>query len=1011
MSKKKTQDRSVFCPTLLIGLGGTGSEILLSVREQVKRNNQDTLNKFLFIDTDIRSASAKKGYTKMDNSEICIVGTKNARNYNDPSNSRMYKGIINRFPLDELNSQYVDLLSMGTGAAQIRSLGALAFALDYATIRKNIEKSIYELSQAKNRQVARAQGGTIKPESITVYIVGSLAGGTGSGCFIDAAVVARDVSVSKTGWGTTVIGVFTLPDGYDRKLNSGPMERATRTNTYSSLMELQYLFDRKFDKITFDYDTGNAIEISGSHKVFDMVYLVDNKNTSGTITLENMYEVVATSIYQDIGTPFGTISQSALINMDIFTGGNPDPKSREDRIFSSLSGSSLVYPARRVAEYCTNSSLSEVISDKILGGNESLGWVNNKVDSFLKGNDLEDRHPKNQIIDQLRGIESSSLKIDPIDFVDDKGVDKFLTVLDSETDYINRLAKQKVNNLAEENKKNILHGESGETLNKLEDLVSEWVIGIAIANGVNTAVKVLQRLENVCKIMGDQLKTEQSDWEAESKKLENEIDQHRTQLGDVGWFDRKLGKHKEIIDRTIDLYNELVDKKLENYVKSHAIEIVDVLGATTSELLAKWSNLVRVLQEIQNEGSDEALHLETRKSQAIAATSRFATEFDVTEPGHESDYYKKNYKAPLDVYRGIVKMYCENQDNEYSEEMFIAWLYKAANRSKANAIITGQMKKLIFENFWANILETNIVQYIRNTENAEAFIEAKLEMLFELCAPFWQLGSHMLGTLDFPEIYGVSVKHEKDDEGGLVAPVEIAQWSKRYTKDGTQNGVIDTEIPYKISLNKRVHGARAYFLSATPSWEKMYKERLRNSKGRYMIHVHSAFNNIPLLPPTDNESMQAFAKGMALGFIVKRGDIYYYGLEDKYDMATNSTNIEIGYKGHWKTIHDLKGVPAIPEHCGALWFKLDVKSPPEEMKIGRGRENALNELMNHEEWTTAIESAFTEYYKQVGMDLRYQLAKYIEEILEPAARKATGSNKTLLNNEQKAIKDWAQNNS
>ncbi len=1019
MSEETTHDRTVFSPTLLIGLGGTGSEILLSVREQIKKNNQDILNKFLFIDTDIRTASAKKGYTKIENSEICTIGNRKAKNFLENSNLRQHKGISTRFPSDELNPSYVSLLSQGTGAAQIRSLGALAFALDYGNVRKNIEALIDDLSKAQNSQAAKAaqRGVTIKTQSIIVYIVGSLVGGTGSGSFIDAAVVARDVIDYQIGWDTTVIGVFTLPDGYDPKVRNDEQQRKNiRTNAYSSLMELQYLLDQEYDKITFDYDTGTSVEITNTAKVFNNVYLVDNKNTSGSITLENMYEVVASSIYQDIGTTFGANSQSALINMGIFNGLAPDPKSGKMRLFSSIAGSSLVYPARRITEYCTNNSLSEVISDQILGGTESLGKVKSEVAAFLQKYNLEDRAPKNQIIDQLlreeTGIMSSASKgIDSMNFDDEKDVDKFLDELDSESVYFDSVIKQEVNTLAEENKKKLLQGASGDSTNRLEDLVTKWVVGLTITYNVNTAVKALQTLENVCRFMGEELKTELSNWDRTREQFSQNIDLYKTQLNDVSWFDKKRGKHQDLIDKTIVLYNEFVDAKLENMVKSHAIEVIEILGTTTTDLLAKWSNFVHVLQAVQQDASDEALHAETSKANRGAGNSRFATEIDITDPGYESEYYKSHYITSSDVYNGIVALYNENQNQDSGDAMFISWLFKVANRSKATETITTRMKELIIEKFWKSILKTNIVQYIRqNSQDTEVFLEEKLQMLFELCAPFWQLGPQMLGTIQMPETYCVSVKFELDDEGEINPPKEIAEWTDKYSQNGAKGQILDTQVPYIISVNKRIHGARAYFLSAAPRWEEIYKERLRQSKGRYMLHVHSVFSNIPLLPPTDDESMQAFAKGMALGFIVKRGDWYYYGLDEKYDIATNATNLEVGYKGHWKTIHDLKDIPKVPEHCGALWFKLASKNPPEDMRIGQGRENAVNELKNHDEWTKAIEAAFNEYYKQVGMDLRLQLAKYIEEVLQPATRKATGSNKILLENELKAITDWAKNN-
>jgi len=1006
--------RSVFSPTLLIGLGGTGSEILLDVRERILGNNQGILNKFLFIDTDIKTAAKKKGYTEINNSEICMVGVRSARNF--LKNYKHYKGLSQRFPEEDLTPQYVGLLSMGSGAAQIRSLGALAFALDYGNIRKKIEATIDELTKAQNRQEARAnqRGITIKKQSIIVYVVGSLVGGTGSGSFIDTAVVARDVIAYNIGWDTTVIGVFTLPDGYDPVVRNDKVQRENiRANAYASLKELQYLSDREFDRILFDYDDNMKVELSDrSDPVFNNIYLVDNRNSTGSITLDDMYQLIGSSIYQDVGTSFGANSQSAQINMGVFNGLSPDTKSGKQRVFSSLAASSLVYPAERVASYCTMCSMNELLGDRVLGAPETVGKINNEVDSFLQRNSLEERNT-NQVIDSLLKSDSGVLSsntygMDPMQWAENIDIQSFIDELESERNRVDSIVKQEVVKLVDENRTILMHGSRGTKTDRLHELVSDWALNLAVTYNFNTTVKALNALVSTSKAIAEELKKEQSDWERKLTGFNDDLEQYKDDLLKMGWIDRKMGgKHKPIVSRAILRYNELVDAKMEQWAKSRAVDIIVHLGLVCKELLAKWNDLVATMECVQKEAQDSALLFETTR--AKNTTSRFATEIEITDPGYEKEYYSENWIEPAKVFSGVVALHAQknNPESKSQERDFINWLLESCSGINGSKAISDHLSTLIREKYWQQLLETNIMDFIKDhKKNASEFLSDKLEQVFDLCSPFWHLGSQKLATLDMPETFCVSVKFISSEEGD-VPPKEIQDWIYKYEESGAKGQTLDSDTPYKIAVNKRVHGARAYFLSSTPRWEKIYKSRLRQSEDKYMMHVHSALNSIPELAPSDNASLLSFAKGMALGFIVKRGDWYYYGLEEKYDMKLGMDFLQAGYTSHWDSVHTISDVP---EKCGYLWFKLEKATPEDDLKLGQGREIAIKELQRRDEWVKQIDEAFSEYYKHVGAELRIQLADYMEKTLKPASRKATGSNKEILEKEIAALTEWAKNN-
>ncbi len=838
-----------FCPILLIGIGGTGSEILMRVREQIKRNNQDFLNNFLFIDTDIKTAFAPKGYTKIENSEVCTIGNRKVNSFIENSNLCQYKGISTRFPSDELNHSYVSLLSNGTGAAQIRSLGALAFTLDHKKVRNKIKTSIEDLANDLNNQDAKkAQRGETKKQRIVVYIVASLVGGTGSGGFVDAAVIVRDVVNSQFGWDVVVVGVFVFHQSEKQRIEQYRSNFAT--NIYSSLMELQYLYEHKCDKILYDSDISAHSEEGETVKVFDMIYLANKMDIPNGNTLNNLLQQVASLLIQDIKAKSHVYNPMALYNIQHLQKLTFNTYSDKIGPFSTIAESSLLYPVNRVTEYCTNKSLNEVISDQILGSTESFRLVNNEVETFLQKHDLDARAPGNRIIHQLLKRETGTIssicrkKIDPKSFGNGKDVDKLLDKLNSDNIYLDSVIQLEVDTHAKENKRKLLYGPSYNQFNRLENIVAKWVVDLVVRYNVNTAINALQKLKNVCKSMVEQLNTELSDWEMVKKQLAQEIDKNKTLLNNLGWFEKKFGTHKDIIYMSILLHNEFVDAKIMNMVKSHAIEVIDILRIVTTELFTKWSNLVQILQSIQQRALDKAEHCKAKESNKNIDFSRFVTEVDITEPGHESEYYMNHYVPSSYIYSGIVSRYSENHGKEFNEEIFVSWLLEAANHSKAIDVISEQMKELIVNKFWNKIQETNIFQFIQeNTPDPEAFIKEKMQILFDLCTPLLQFDSQMLTTNQMQETYSISIAYDFYSE-----PVnKIAEWVIDYFKNETRGLIIHTDIPYKFSINRKVHGAKANFILEIQEWERIYKKKLLQTKGNYMLHTHSAFNNIPFI--------------------------------------------------------------------------------------------------------------------------------------------------------------------
>ena len=105
----RNRHKTQYPRTLLIGLGRSGKDILLNVREDTIRSNNAIPNSFLFIDADSSISSIRKPFTDLSSNDFLALDGKNEHRFNLFSNGEM-PGLKRRFPNTVLSPQYVNML-------------------------------------------------------------------------------------------------------------------------------------------------------------------------------------------------------------------------------------------------------------------------------------------------------------------------------------------------------------------------------------------------------------------------------------------------------------------------------------------------------------------------------------------------------------------------------------------------------------------------------------------------------------------------------------------------------------------------------------------------------------------------------------------------------------------------------------------------------------------------------------------------------------------------------------
>lgn len=330
-------------PTLLIGLGGTGKEVLRRLRRMFYEKYRVVglpVMEYLWFDTDIRNESlSEEAPDELDRLiDLAIAQKIDGRVQPEElagyrRNKKAYPHIWEWLP-SELDALSDDAIMQGAG--QIRPFGRLAFFHHYAKIRNAINTlgrkvTAQEASENMNRHYPDYE---VDTSTLEIIMVSSLGGGTGSGCFIDVGFLCRVLFPT-----STRTAFLAMPTVFDDKVGPTGIE-AVHANGFAALKELEYFMKPRFmataDEETSEYSTHEFNWNGTSQPVeappFSTVYMLDKENMVGERIDEftDTFQMIAEFLLLDFDkTGFAAQKRSVRSNMEqylhdmaIFRNGN-----------------------------------------------------------------------------------------------------------------------------------------------------------------------------------------------------------------------------------------------------------------------------------------------------------------------------------------------------------------------------------------------------------------------------------------------------------------------------------------------------------------------------------------------------------------------------------------------------------------------------------------------------------------------------------------------------------------
>jgi hypothetical protein len=523
--------------TLIVGLGGTGQTVICDIKKRMLRTYGEIppLVKFLEFDTDDPKnddGTPFKYYYDGQSFEDFKYRIERNEFLKIPSPGM---GVIKedrtcteKLDIDKLAA--VSARMQGHGAGGFRVVGRAHFLNGARDIINTLNNTVNALRSASLSTSQQARGYNVGNGGISVYVIASLAGGTGSSAFQDMSRMLQkagvNVQYSTNAGMDKIFGVFFLPKFFEGKPNTSNIFM----NAYTALSELDYTFDLadptrhspQSREVQDDKQDYNNYPSQGERVIYDAIYLIDSLTSRGNVhTLPEASNYVASFIAGSIAADSTALTSSYVNSQHKMN--NVRGKFQN---YSSLGYCELRFNRQELVKYLLNRKLLGYLQQFKTGTSNTTS--NLIVEEFLNNNRLNEgvmvnlegqdtRAQQNELIDTIIDMTDRRLTGASMAAVA-TGKDAAAGVETSKTRYLTNIgtvAQEMVRDFA--NKKS-------ELLQKLRNLLDDHMTGL----GFGAFPDLAMYLKGIIADM--------------KKGLEDELEQHETQFTKIDTRELRLLK-------------------------------------------------------------------------------------------------------------------------------------------------------------------------------------------------------------------------------------------------------------------------------------------------------------------------------------------------------------------------------------------------------------------------------------------------------------------------------------
>ncbi|MEB3217450.1 MAG: tubulin-like doman-containing protein [Nostocales cyanobacterium 94392] len=793
----------VFRPTVVIGLGGTGYEVVLKLKKRFidVYGSVPEIIQFLSIDTteniQEREKSPDGNAVFLEPNELYAISVANPGNMIGGRNEH----------IDEWWPKQIPAHGIINGAGQIRARGRLALFAKVGDINSLIGQAINKVRGIRTSKQAFSDNFQVSNrDGVEIFIVGSLAGGTGSGTFLDTAFLTRQYLNSFS----NITGVFVLP----RVFSNLAQTHMVKSNAYGALKEIEHFWN---------LSPSNALEIDyGISKVkvnrppFDAVFLIDGINKKGTVVSrpDDLQNLVADGLYIQIGSQIGLDAANVADNIRAYLATGEKVRGRNIN-YCSFGFATLALPVHQYERMMLEDAC-KLVKNQLMGATPTIDF-DSEIERFLQECKLAE---VNNVLNSLTESKGGG-QIKPEFRIGEMRFERNALTT------IQELYKRQFDKIEQQTAREI-----GLNFYNLEQTATAaistwWERGINRPNGIAYALQFLTKLLSQLDELQQSVQRKSKEAQASFNALKLDSQEEKIKQAAEAWFG-----NKNAIQAACQRYKERVDQKWKMYLHwkrcDKAAELYGMLRTKVEQIREKCrsihSNLDKVDRDIQQ------------------------------------IYSSCNNQAPNDnpFIHTIQRANLESKRPSFTGEDFIRWY-----RENSQTLTSWSDKKVedVKNEIIAFLLEIyrpltsmSVEEVLANSNPEDAGTD--LEQLGKLAVPLWQYEESEIPTQQQHVInefyyYGVESNNTVFSNPPL---------STRLPKGRESPSFVPTGEHHKVTLFRVEVGVPLFAFNGMKDMELAYLD-----PNKVFKHLDRNWTNLPnLIPPEDDGgALRWFALALA----------------------------------------------------------------------------------------------------------------------------------------------------
>ena len=346
-------------PTIIIGLGGVGSEVTAMTEERLRSappNYRGELQKqlrFAVVDTDV-SALRERQRSGFQGTIIQISDNMTVEQYlHYDQEAREW------FPPCQILSRK----TLTEGAGQVRAISRLALGL--ALQKRDCLKPLYDAIDGLH-----LIGETNSEQPTRVVIISSLAGGTGSGIYLPFAMHLQEYLKRKYRNAQPIFkGFFILPSFFE-PIAEGAELRSLNANGYAAIKELNaftLMQDRQIEPWQYP---DIKIDLVDSHEQlcsyvtspYDLCFLFEmqNQDDKHLLNFEESKRNVANCVWMQTVNPL--LDQNGSLEDNLFKIVSTASRDKRYNRFAGMGIARIIYPYKKMEGYFSSVMAHTVVN-------------------------------------------------------------------------------------------------------------------------------------------------------------------------------------------------------------------------------------------------------------------------------------------------------------------------------------------------------------------------------------------------------------------------------------------------------------------------------------------------------------------------------------------------------------------------------------------------------------------------------------------------------------------------